>query len=219
MAVDTFAPLCTAADLESGAFADLVRAYDPAALNDVLLEATRACESEAGRRFVPFTVTESHRAEGIDPNELGELISGIPLDFAAAQGVSYAAALGTGIQLVRRIWLNETAPRYPEMWAYSNVSVSVTVSIGGTNPAQLLRPVAPDTGLVWLRLGSFVPQGSILDVTYSGGYQTYPADLRRAGKYMAASIIARELAPFGNVSHNADELESLAVMRLAAYAR
>ena len=62
--------LCSAAAFTEGPFGDLVENYTPIALNNLLAEATRKCESAAGRRLVPFTnVTETHRAEGMDPDE------------------------------------------------------------------------------------------------------------------------------------------------------
>ena len=93
MAVDTPTPLCSAADFQSGPFADLVASYDSGTLAQLCIEASRACETEVTRRLMPFTVTESHRAEGIDVDELGVLGSGIPLDLNATLGASYAASV------------------------------------------------------------------------------------------------------------------------------
>lgn len=220
MADDKPDPLCSPSDLTAGAFADLTRAFDPGDLEAICEEATRACESEVSRRFAPFTITESLRADAVDPDELGALSSGIPLDLNAALGASYASALGGSVgSLVRRLWLSEFAPLYTELWAYSNVSLQATLSIGGTQPIHVLRGPMPDSGMVWLNLGTFLPQGSLVEVTYSGGYQTYPADLRRAGKYMAASICCRELDPTMTGPHNADSLEDLACRRLQPYRR
>lgn len=220
MADDQPSPLCSPLDLTSGAFADLTRAFPPNALESICEEASRMCESEAARRFMPFTVTESLRADAVDPDELGALTSGIPLDLTASLGISYATALGASVgTLVRRLWLSESAPLYPDMWAYSNVTVLATLSIGGTQPLNVLRGPMPDSGLVWLHLGTFLPQGSLVEVTYSGGYQTVPADLRRAAKYLAASICCRELDPTMTGPHNADDLEALACKRLIPYRR
>lgn len=220
MAVDAPQPLCSPADLTAGAFADLTRAFSPEALQAICEEASRACETEAGRRFMPFTITEALRADGVDPDELGGLGSGIPLDMNAALGFSYANALGTSVgSLVRRLWLTECAPLYQEMWAYSNVTVQATLSIGGTRPVTVLRGPFPDTGMLWLTLGTYLPQGSIVEVTYTGGYQTIPADLRRAAKYMAAAICCREIDPRADVGHDASNLEELATGWLSLYRR
>jgi hypothetical protein len=217
---DNPALLCSPADLQTGAFADLVTAFSDQALNDICAEATRACETEVGRRLVTFTLSESHRAEGIDVDELGVLGSGIPLDLTATLGASYAASLGGGFNLVRRIWLNEHAPLYPDMWSYSNVSITATTSVGGTN--VLSKPLAgplPDTGLVWFQLGTFLPPGTLVVATYSGGYTTIPADLRRAAKYMAAAICVKELDPQASTGHNAGDLVADAVAWLSPYMR
>jgi hypothetical protein len=220
VATDSPTPLCTAADLQSGGFADLVGSFSEQAIDDLCVEASRACETEVTRRLMPFTVTESHRAEGIDVDELGVLGSGIPLDLNATLGASYAASLGGGFNLVRRIWLNECAPLYPDMWTYSNVVARATTSVGGTN--TLATPLAgpmPDTGLVWWQLGTFLPPGTLIVVTYSGGYTTVPADLRRAAKYMAASIAVKELDPQASTGHNAADLVADAVAWLSPYRR
>jgi hypothetical protein len=140
MAVDDPTPLCSVADL--------TRSFSNDALEQICVEASRACETETTRRFMPFTITESHRAEGIDPDELG-VGSGIPLDLNAFLGASYASALGAGSNLVRKVWLKEYAPLYPEMWTYGDIAVRITVSIGGTNPTTPMRGPLPDTGLVF----------------------------------------------------------------------
>ena len=220
MAVDNPDPLCTPADLQDGAFADLVQAFDQEALLDICVEASRACETEVERRFIPFTITESHRADGLDPDELGGMGSTIGLDLTAALGVSYANAIGAGGDLVRKVWVREYAPRYQEMWSYSNVSVRVTPSIGGGNQVTPMKGPMPDSGLLWFTLGTFCPVGSLIEVTYSGGYQTVPADLRRAAKWMAAAIALRELDPSQHGSqHDPGTLESLATGWLQPYAR
>ena len=77
---DTLIPLCTAAQFTEGPFGDLVKGYSSQALSDLLAEATRECESETGRRLVPFSgVTETHRAEGMDPDEYTDSAN-IPMD-------------------------------------------------------------------------------------------------------------------------------------------
>jgi hypothetical protein len=73
---------------------------------------------------------------------------------------------------------------------------------------------------VLFNLGLFIPIGSWIKVTYSGGYTTVPADLVRACKWMAAAIICREIDPMGSShGHSPAELESLAVGWLSAYQR
>ena len=127
---DSHTPLCTAAQFTEGPFGDLASAYSPTALTDVLIEATRMCESETSRRLAPFTVTETHRASVIDPDEYSDSAN-IPMDIQSTLGASYAQAIGAS-SLVRHVWVDECAVRYPDMWAYSNVSVTIIRSYGGT---------------------------------------------------------------------------------------
>src|SRR5262245_39615435 len=124
MAADNPVTLATEAQFTTGAFADLAAGYTAstgAPLSEVLTEATRICESEAQRRFAPFTVTETHRASMIDPDEYSDT-AGLPMDIQSTLGASYAMALGANT-LVRHSEVDEYAPRYQDMWSYSNVSV------------------------------------------------------------------------------------------------
>lgn len=218
---DTVTPLATAAQMTEGAFADLVRSFTTQALNDLMIEATRECEGDIGRRLAPFTgLTESHRAEGIDPDEYADSAN-LPMDLQGTLGRSYAMALGAST-LVRHCWLNEYAPRHPELWAYSNVQITLVRSYGGTqsvSQSQILT-TNPDTGHVLFQLGLFMPIGTVIQVTYGGGYQTTPADLVRACKYMAASIAVTELDPMlQSHGHDPDLLRDKASTILDAYAR
>jgi len=216
---DSATPLCNWAQFTSGAFADLGRNYTPDAQTAVLLEATRLCEQSVSRRLAPFTaMPETHRAQGMDPDEYTDAAN-LPLDLAGTLGRSYAMALGAST-LVRHCWLNEFAPRYPEFWTYSNVSIQIVRSYGGsqTLTAANLQGPEPDSGHVWFNLGLFIPIGSLVRVTYSGGYTTMPADLVRAGKLMTASLIIRELAP-SSQSRDPEMLHTEAEMALAGYGR
>lgn len=220
MPLDQPTPLCSAGQLGEGLFADLIRAYPQSSLQNVLYEATRACETETSRRLAPFTITESHRAEGIDPDEYTDAAN-LPLDIVGALGQSYAANLGATV-LVRHVWLNEYAPQFQDMWTYSNISIAISRSYGGSQNVLITQIDGPDadTGHVRFNLGLFIPIGSTIRVTYSGGYTTIPADLVRACKWMAAAIVCREIDPMGEAhGHTPGELESLAVSWLGPYAR
>ncbi|MGW2861951.1 hypothetical protein [Streptomyces sp. NPDC001205] len=199
MAADSPVPLATATDLKIGQFADLVRDYSPTALDELMIEATRQCEGIAGgRRLAPFTgLTESHRAQGIDPDEYADAGT-MPMDIHGTLGTSYATALGTGDQ-VRHVWVNEYAPRYQEMWTYTNLQVTILRSYGGsqTVAATSLIGAETDSGHIWFSLGTFLPVGSLVRVTYDGGYTTVPADLARACKLLAASLALGEIDPAG----------------------
>jgi hypothetical protein len=223
MAVDTVAPLATSAQMTEGAFADLARAFSPQALDEVMVEATRACEGECSRRLAPFTgLTETHRLSGVDPDEYADSAN-LPLDLAGTLGRSYAASLGTS-SLVRHLWLEQYATLYPDLWSYSDLSITVTRSYGGSEHMSVgaggfVGP-DPDTGHVWFTVGKWLPVGSFARATYSGGYRVIPADLSRAAKYFAAAILCRELAPLqANHGHDPDQLEALAVSWLSPYAR
>jgi hypothetical protein len=217
---DNPTPLCTAAQFSEGPFGDLAAFYSPQALSDILIEATRICESETSRRLAPFTVTETHRASAIDPDEYSDSAN-IPMDIQSTLGASYARAIGASA-LVRHVWVDECAVRYPDLWAYSNVSVTIVRSYGGTqqlNVGQILNGPEPDTGHIWFQLGLFMPVGSRIQVTYSGGYTiAVPADLVRANKFMAAYLIVRELNPDAS-DHDPEQLHVDGLMRLAPYVR
>jgi hypothetical protein len=222
MPSDVTGTLCNWAQFTEGAFADLARNFTDAQVQqDFLMEATRLCEGAAsGRRLAPFTLTETHRLQGIDPDEYTDAAN-LPLDLSGVMGRSYAYALGAST-LVRHCWLNEFPPHYPEMWTYSNITVNVTRSYGGgqtLSPSQYRGP-APDSGHIWFNLGLFIPIGSYADFTYTGGYTTMPADLVRAGKNMTAALIIRELRPdsSGN-GRDPDQLQESAEKMAARYAR
>jgi len=200
----------------SGGFADLASKYLQPVINDMLLEATRQCEDEIGRRLVPYTTTETFRAEGVDPDEYGGSAM-VPMSIQATLGMSYAQSLGGG-DLVRHLWLDQKAPKYPEMWAYSGVSIVIIRSYGGTQnlPASaILGGPEPDTGHIWFQLGTFLPVGSRVAVTSTGGYSiAIPASLVRACKYLTAYHIIRELDP-GSTSHNPEQLHTDAMYILS----
>jgi hypothetical protein len=218
---DSPTPLASAAQMSEGAFADLIRGFSPAAQSELMIEATRQCEGVAQRRLAPFTqITESHRAEGIDPDEYSDSAN-LPMDLQGTLGRSYAMALGAS-SLVRHAWLNEYATRHSEYWTYSNLNILLVRSYGGTQQitATQILSTAPDTGHVFFQLGLFMPIGSYLSMSYDGGYTTVPADLVRACKYMAASIAVTELDPMvQSHGHDPDMLEEKANSILDAYLR
>lgn len=210
--------LATAAQVQEGPLGNLFSQLSPTALNDILIEATRLCEDEVHRRLVPFTTTESQRLDGMDPDEYTDS-GNLPLDLQGTLGRSYAYALGAST-LVRHCWLDEFAPRYPELWSYSNVTVQVFRSYGGSEiiPGTQFVGAENDTGHIWFQLGKFIPIGSLARITYSGGYTTIPAGLVRAAKYMAASLVVRELDPQDS-DHDPDLLHTDALFCLANWMR
>lgn len=218
--LDAPVPLASATQFMSSAFADLATNLAAGELTNIMVEATRACEGAcSGRRLAPFTTTETHRAEGIDPDEYGDTASNMPLDLAGTLGRSYANALGVADQ-VRHLWLTHRAWAYPEYWGpYTVTGLTIFRSIGGSQlvTVSTVQGPDPDTGHVWFPLGTFLPAGSIIQVTYTGGYGTIPADLGRACKAMAASIIIKELDPNMGSAHDPDLLRDEAIEFLAPY--
>ncbi len=218
MGVDNPVTLCSWEQFTNGAFSDLARNYtDAGAQQEILVEATRLCESAAQRRLVPFTgMVETHRATGIDPDEYPG--GGAPMSQQAALGQSFATALGGDAGGVRHVWLNEHATRYPELWTYTGVSVEVTTSLGSTTVPAVTGPEV-DSGHLWFALGTWLPVGSLVRVTYGGGYTVaIPGDLVRAGKLMTAAIVMRELMPTKQ-TRDPQGLWNDAVLALAGYAR
>lgn len=209
---DTVASLATVADMTIGPFADLVSGISTDAVQEFLNESTREIEDICDRRLAPFTgLTETTRASGIDPDEYAS--SGtMPMSIQGTIGASYASALSIQ-SLARHTWLAQTPPRYPDLWTYSNVTITVYRSYGGTQQlasGQILQG-PDDTGHVWFELGQFIPIGSRVQVTYGGGYTLgIPASLVRACKYMCASITVRELNP-DDSAHNPDQLRAEAL--------
>lgn len=217
MGDDRPVPLCTWAQFTSGAFNDLARSYDqPTDQNDLLYEATRLIERAVDRRLVPFTgITETVRATGVDPDEYPSM--GVPVSQAGALGQSYADALG-GDNGVRHAWLSQFAPHMTELWTYSDVSVSIATTFGGSLKATIDGPEV-DSGHVWFSLGTWVPIGSLVKFVYSGGYTVaIPADLVRAGKLMVAALIMREIQP-SKQSRDPSALWDDAVKAAAGYIR
>jgi hypothetical protein len=217
---DSTVPLCSYAQFTEGPFGDLVSEMSEQVVCDFLVEGTRLCEDETDRRLAPFTVTETHRAEGIDPDEYADAAN-LPMDIRSTLGASYASAIGAQ-DLVRHCWLDQKAPRYQDMWEYSNVSISIIRSYGGTQPvatAQLLNGPEPDTGHIWFQLGLFLPVGSRIQVQYSGGYTiATPASLVRANKFMTAYLVIRELNP-GSTEHDPDQLHTDALLALSNWVK
>ena len=221
MPTDSPIPLATSAQFDATAFADLATNLQAGELDNIMLQATRACEGVCHRRLAPFTnLVETHRAEGIDPDEYGSTSASVPLDLPGTTGRSYANALNAG-DLVRHMWLSQTAPQYQEFWTASVTSLTVVRSYGGSQPVvptSLIGPEA-DTGHVWFQIGTFLPVGSLIRVTYSGGYSTVPADLEQACLAMAASIVIKRLDPAIGTAHDPDLLRDEAVEFLDPYIR
>lgn len=216
---DTVTALATRDDfMDIQGFAVLVRDMKVEAVDRLLIRATRAIESRCDRRLAPFTITESARAEGIDPSAVE--FGGWPLDMVAALGRSEAMAYGT-TNLVRDVWLRQYAPVWPDMWAYSNVGVVLARAYGDTENvlASSLEGPEPDTGHLRLRLGTFMPVGTTIRITYSGGYQTVPYDLATACCYQAAKFAIRFAEPQPRKDLSTADLDDVLMDCLAPFIR
>ncbi len=218
MAIDTVIPLATASELQEGPFANLVSGYTSSALNTLMMRATRACESVCDRRLAPFNnVVETSRAQALDVEDA--LDAYVPLDPTSQLGFSRALSLGSTL-LVRHFWVRHNPPLYPEMWTGSISSITLYRSFSGVQIVNISQTqYEPDTGHVRFQLGTFVPPGTTIQVVYSGGYTTVPADLVQACKTMAAAIVVRELDPVQAGNHDPDLLRMDAETMLDPYMR
>lgn len=190
--------LASVADLQKR-YPELVVDIEATTLADILVEATSHLEDRTGRRLAPFTghIYED-RLFGIDPSEYGNNAD-MPMDIFGSLGLSQAIALGAST-LVRHFWLDQFAPVYPELWTYNIQSMTIYRTYGDFQPIDVLNGGVrgPDItdGHVWLRLGTFAPQGTRVKVVYDGGYtQGIPASLRRACLFQAAKFIILEFEP------------------------
>lgn len=218
MAADSVTPLATAQDIQEGPFADLVRGYSATALDTLMIRATRACESVCDRRLAPFTnLTETMRADSLDVEDA--LDAYVPLDPTSQLGFSRALSLGSTL-LVRHFWVRNNPPMYADLWTGTISSITLRRSFSGIQIVDISQiQYEPDTGHVRFQLGTFVPPGTTIVTTYSGGYSTVPADLVQACKVMAASLAVRELDPIQAGNHDPDLLRNDAETLLDPYMR
>lgn len=203
--------LITSADLAGGSVGAITQNYasDPNYLTSVANRASRNIETRCNRRLAPFTVTESHLATGVDINGLGAADASMPLSMAGTLGLDRARAYGAFAGLVRDVWLDQWAPQYPELWSYSNVSATLTRTLDDTEQVIGSRITGPDpdSGHLRFSLGTFCPPGSLIKVTYSGGYQTTPDDLVEACRLQALKLLILEIEPQSRSGMDTGDLE------------
>ena len=202
--------LASVADL-SKRYPELVVDIEPTTLADLLVEATSHLEDRTGRRLAPFTghIFEE-RLFGIDPVEYGKNADK-PMDIYGSLGMSQAIALGAST-LVRHFWLDQFAPVYPELWTYNVQSMTLYRTYGDFQPIDFAHGGVrgPDVtdGHVWIRLGTFAPEGSRIKVVYDGGYTIgVPPSLRRACLFQAAKFIILEFEPQTRREMNLDQID------------
>jgi len=202
--------LASVADLQRR-YPELVVDLEPTLLADILVEATTHLEDRTGRRLAPFTGhIFQERLFGIDPAEYGNNAD-MPMDIYGSLGMSQAIALGAST-LVRHFWLDQFAPVYPELWTYNIQSMTLFRTYGDEQPIDFehggIRGPDVTDGHVWIRLGTFAPEGSRIQVVYDGGYTNgIPASLRRACLFQAAKFIILEFEPQTRREMNLDQID------------
>jgi hypothetical protein len=202
--------LASVADLQRR-YPELVVDLEPTVIADILVEATSHLEDRTGRRLAPFSGhIYQDRLFGIDPSEYGNNAD-MPMDIYGSLGLSQAVALGAST-LVRHFWLDQFAPVYPELWTYTIRSMQILRTYGDVQPIDFLHGgiKGPDVtdGHVWIRLGTFAPEGSRIEVIYDGGYtHGVPASLRRACLFQAAKFIILEFEPQTRREMNLDQID------------
>jgi len=219
VAADAPIPLASAAQFQEGPFANLVSGFSTMAIDNLLINATRNCESACDRRLARFTgLVETKRADALDVEDA--LDAYVPLDPTSQLGFSRAQSLGSTL-LVRHFWVREYPPRYPDLWSGSISAINLFRSYSGSQVVDISTvQFEPDTGHCRFQLGTFVPPGTTIQAIYSGGYTTTPADLIEACRFMAASIAVKQLDPIdGRSGHDPDALRAEAMEMLAPYVR
>lgn len=218
--VSAVTPLAQPSDATAfGSLPEVYRNNPDQTYTALLARATRAIESRCDRRLAPFTgLVETTRAEGVDPDSAAG--SGWPLSLQGSLGLSKANALGA-TALCRDLWLREYAPIYPDMWAGSIQSITLTLAYGGTQtlPAGEMAGPDPDTGHVRLNLGTFCPPGTTIAVTYSGGYDPVPDDLVQACLLQAMKLALIGAEPQTRSGLSYAELDAELVGLLDPYMR
>ena len=205
-----FKPLASVADLRTR-YGALCQGKSDEVLYAALVDATREIEDRTSRRLAPFT---GHIDElgltGINPNEFGGGSGNTPMSLQGSLGQSYADSLGVN-GLIRRFWLNEYAPRYPEMWEYEIVEMKVQTTYNSwqdvTRQSGLID-LEKTNGFAWLQIGFFAPEESRIRICYNGGYvYDVPGSLQRACILQAVEFLILESEPQQRSHMSIDELE------------
>lgn len=206
----TFRPLASVADLRKR-WPALCNGKADETLYAALVDATREIEDRTSRRLAPFEANiEEMALVGQNPNEYGGGQQDMPMSLQGSLGQSYASSLGIN-NLVRRFWLNEYAPRYPEMWEYQVTQMLVQTSYNSTQDVLAtggLIDLEKTNGFAWLTIGFFAPEESRVRITYNGGYvYDTPGSLQRACLLQAVQFLILESEPQQRHNMSIDELE------------
>lgn len=207
-------------------FPMLAEDLEPEVIAEILVEATAQIEDITSRRLAPFTdIIYEDVLYGLSPDEYGDASIGMPISMAGSLGTSFANALGAN-DLVRHFWLPEFAPTYSELWSYDISSMNLYLTYGNAQPivtdpaaGAILGPEV-NSGHVWLRLGTFAPVGSRIQVVYSGGYtQGIPPSLSRACLFQAAQFSMLEAEPQTRAHMSHEDLEMMIAKLVAPWVR
>lgn len=223
MTAPVYSPIATVTDMRDSSLSYLVSKLTDTQVTQVMTRASQQVESRCQRRFAPFLITETHIAEGVSMFGSGD-DPGMPLSFQGSLGLSQNRAFGGGT-LVRDFWVDQYAPLWTDFWSYTSMTVALYPMQGGTqmvvNYANSGFPWYPDvdTGMVRLPLGTFCPVGTKIQVTYGGGYTTYPTDLIQAVKLQAAKTYIVEIEPQARSGMDTADLDAEIIDLLAPYVK
>jgi hypothetical protein len=184
-----YTPLIAVSDLTNKPFADAVKALSGAQQTELVTNASQAVEDFCRRRLAPFTgLVEHHRAEMVDVDSSLDYPP-VLLDTSDQIGWLRAQSLNA-TSWVRAVQLDEYPPRWPDMWSGAISDITVVRDLAGSTdyPAAQLLEYEQDTGFVRFQLGAYIPPGSSIQVTYSGGYTTTPGTLKVATEFEAIEI-------------------------------
>ena len=219
----SYTPLASLAQAQAfGSFLELTQnstVWTSGNLAELMVTASRAVESRCDRRLAPFTgLVETSRADGVDID--GMAMDDVPLDLVGALGRSKALAYGA-TSLVRDVWLREYAPVYPDLWSMTVTQIQLVRAYGDSElvlPSNIEGPES-DTGHMRFRLGTFVPPGTTIRVTYNGGYTTVPDDLVQAAIFQAMKLVLIGAEPEVREGMSTAGLDAELLMLLAPYIR
>ena len=205
-----FRPLASTADLRKR-WPALCNGKEDPVLYAALVDATREIEDRTSRRMAPFTGhLEEMALVGQNPNEYGGGSGDMPMSLQGSLGQSYASSLGIN-NLVRRFWLNEYAPRYPEMWEYEVTQVMIQTTYNSWQDVLAsngMIDLEKTNGFAWLTIGFFAPEESRIRIVYNGGYvYDIPGSLQRACLLQAVEFLIMESEPQQRSHMSIDELE------------
>lgn len=175
---------------------DIVKNWSTTAQQDLLNAATQHIEELTDRRLIPFTnLQESIRAQDVDADSDADIA--IPYDTNTMLGYSRAVSLGT-TQMVRHMRVHHWPAHYPDLWTGSLSQVVIYRSFSGQQTITVAGSTIQfeaDTGHVRFSLGTYIPIGSTLVATYSGGYSTVPRSLVRACLKCATEMALGDMRP------------------------